>query len=104
MTNPEDPVAAAARKAMAHRLARKTGLDGDALYQAAEAIRSSLGPQGASFIEWTYISVTSFQSRGEGSAQQSDFYKVWKKGFPELCAYGTSVREAIANMLNTFGE
>jgi hypothetical protein len=31
-------------------------------------------------------------------------HKAWKKGFPELCAYGNTRSEAVINVLNKYGE
>lgn len=54
-------------------------------------------------VYWEQIAVESVHAIVGGSAERV-LYKAWKPGFPGLVGYGATLEEAIAAMINKFGE
>lgn len=55
----------------------------------------------ATHVEWQRIKV---RSSDQGTIEWHDFYKAWKSGFLGLVGYGITLDDAIAAMLNKYGE
>jgi hypothetical protein len=53
-------------------------------------------------LEWKVIRIKARSAGGPGA--WNDFYKVWKAGFPGLVGYGSTLPDAIAALLNKYGE
>jgi hypothetical protein len=54
-------------------------------------------------VEWALVKVRAASS-SSGSAERLDFYKAWKAGHLGLVGYGITLKDAIAAMLNKWGE
>lgn len=53
-------------------------------------------------VEWALVKVRA--ASNNGSAERLDFYKAWKAGHLGLVGYGITLKDAIAAMLNKWGE
>jgi hypothetical protein len=56
-----------------------------------------------SVVEWQMISVRASDSDNR-AIDYLDFYKAWKTGHLGLVGYGATLNDAIAAMLNKYGE